>query len=201
MLLAAHPEWQSRARAEVMDVVRRGEPLDADMIRKLKTVTMVVQETLRLYPPGPFVTREARRDLRLGGLDVPSGTGVRVPVALAHRDPAAWGPDPDRFDPNRFANGVAGACRPPHMYMPFGVGARTCAGQNLAVAEVKVVLALLLPRFELALSPGSCTARRSGSPSIPGVAWLLYLRSSTLLIDYMHGVVVVKKAGNERTCG
>jgi cytochrome P450 len=124
------------------------------MIRKLKTVTMVVQETLRLYPPAPFVIREAQRDLTLGGLHVPSGTGVRVPIALVHRDPAAWGPDPDGFDPGRFANGVAGACRPPHMYMPFGVGERTCAGQNLAVVELKVVLALLLPRFELALSPG-----------------------------------------------
>ncbi|CAD6258645.1 unnamed protein product [Miscanthus lutarioriparius] len=49
MLLAAHPEWQSRARAEVMEVVRHGKPLDADTIRKLKTVPMVVQETLRLY--------------------------------------------------------------------------------------------------------------------------------------------------------
>ncbi|CAD6258608.1 unnamed protein product [Miscanthus lutarioriparius] len=134
MLLAAHPEWQSRARAEVMEVVRHGKPLDADTIRKLKTVTMVVQETLRLYPPAPFVTREALRDLTLGGLHVPSGTGVRVPIALAHRDPAAWGHaggDPDGFDPGRFANGV-----------------------NLAVVELKVVLALLLPRFELALSPG-----------------------------------------------
>ncbi|CAD6255078.1 unnamed protein product [Miscanthus lutarioriparius] len=130
MLLAAHPEWQSRARAEVLE------------------------ETLRLYPPAPFVTREALRDLTLGGLHVLSGTGVRVPIALAHRDPAAWGPDPDGFDPGRFANGVAGACRPAHMYMPFGVGARTCAGQNLAVVEIKVVLATLLPRFELALSPG-----------------------------------------------
>ncbi|OQU82743.1 hypothetical protein SORBI_3005G015600 [Sorghum bicolor] len=158
MLLASHPEWQSRARAEVLEVRRQQgqKPVDADTIRKLKTVAMVVQETLRLYPPAPFVTREALRDVTLGGLHVPSGTGVRVPIALAHRDPAAWaaGGEPDGFDPGRFANGVAGACRPPHMYMPFGVGARTCAGQNLAVVEIKVVLALLLPRFELALSPG-----------------------------------------------
>ncbi|WVZ54740.1 hypothetical protein U9M48_005494 [Paspalum notatum var. saurae] len=155
LLLAAHPEWQSRARAEVQAACRQGggHPPDAATLRSLKTVAMVVQETLRLYPPAPFVTREALSDLTLGGLDVPKGTNIRVPVALAHRDPAAWGPGAGTFDPGRFAGGVAGACRPPHMHMPFGVGARTCAGQNLAATELKVVLALVLSRFEFALSP------------------------------------------------
>ncbi|WVZ54686.1 LOW QUALITY PROTEIN: hypothetical protein U9M48_005449 [Paspalum notatum var. saurae] len=106
-------------------------------VRTLKTVAMVVQESLRLYPPAPFVT------LGGGGLTVPKGTNIRVPVALAHRNPAAWGPDAGRFDPGRFAGGVAGVCRP----------TCTCAGQNLAAVELKVVLALVLQRFEFALSP------------------------------------------------
>nr|CAB3462893.1 unnamed protein product [Digitaria exilis] len=152
MLLASHPKWQSCARAEVLDVCQ-GNTLNADMLKKLKTVTMVIQETFRLYPPAAFVTREALNDIKLGSLNIPKGTNIRIPIALAHRDPAIWGPSSDRFDPARFANGIAGACKPPHMYMPFGVGTRTCAGQNLAMVELKVVLSLVLSRFEFALSP------------------------------------------------
>ncbi|CAO2147459.1 unnamed protein product [Urochloa humidicola] len=152
MLLASHPKWQSCARAEVLDVCQ-GNPLNSDMLRKLKTVTMVIQETLRLYPPAAFVTREALNDIKLGSLSIPKGTNIRIPIALAHRDPAIWGSNSDRFDPGRFANGIAGACKAPHMYMPFGVGTRTCAGQNLAMVELKVVLSLLLSRFEFVLSP------------------------------------------------
>ncbi|KAM0853358.1 hypothetical protein ACQ4PT_051119 [Festuca glaucescens] len=152
MLLASHPEWQSRARVEILEVCH-GEPLDFDMLRKLKTLTMVIQETLRLYPPASFVTREALSDINLGGIDIPKCTNIRVPIALAHRDPSVWGADCDRFDPGRFAGGIARACKPHHMYMPFGVGPRTCAGQNLAMVELKVVLSLVLSRFEFELSP------------------------------------------------
>lgn len=152
MLLASHPEWRSRAQVEVLDVCQ-GRPLDFDMLRKLKTLTMVIQETLRLYPPASFVTREALNDIKLGSILMPKGTNIRIPIALAHREPSVWGPNSDRFDPGRFANGIAGACKPPHMYMPFGVGVRTCAGQNLAMVELKVVLSLLLSKFEFELSP------------------------------------------------
>lgn len=91
--------------------------------------------------------------MKLGGIDIPKGTNIWIPIAMAHRDPSVWGPSADKFDPDRFANGIAGACKPPHMYMPFGVGVRTCAGQNLAMVELKVVLSLLLSKFEFKLSP------------------------------------------------
>uniref|UniRef100_A0A0E0BN51 Cytochrome P450 n=1 Tax=Oryza glumipatula TaxID=40148 RepID=A0A0E0BN51_9ORYZ len=145
MLLASHHEWQSRARVESLDICQ-GRPLDFDILRKLKKLTMVIQETLRLYPPASFVAREALNDMKLGGIDIPKGTNIRIPIAMAHRDPSVWGPSADKFDPDRFANGIAGACKPPHMYMPFGVGVRTCAGQNLAMVELKVVLSLLLSK-------------------------------------------------------
>jgi cytochrome P450 len=174
LLLASHPEWQSSARSEVLEVCQ-----GSHMLRKLKTVrtilltaaifmcyiikpasrtmhvqvTMVIQETLRLYPPAAFVTREALNDISLGSINIPKGTNIRVQIAMVHRDPSVWGPNPDRFDPGRFANGVAGACKPSHMYMPFGIGARTCAGQNLAMVELKVVLSLLLSKFEFTLWP------------------------------------------------
>ncbi|KAG8088784.1 hypothetical protein GUJ93_ZPchr0011g28107 [Zizania palustris] len=152
MLLASHHEWQSRARVEFLDICQ-GRQLDFNMVRKLKTLTMVIQETLRLYPPASFVIREALNGIKLGGMDMPKGTNIRIPIAMAHRDPCIWGPSADKFDPGRFGNGIAGACKPPHMYMPFGLGVRTCAGQNLAMVELKVVLSLLLSKFEFTLSP------------------------------------------------
>ncbi|KAF2909220.1 hypothetical protein DAI22_11g010500 [Oryza sativa Japonica Group] len=138
MLLASHHEWQSRARVESLDICQ-GRPLDFDILRKLKK------------PPSS--PGEALNDMKLAGIDIPKGTNIWIPIAMAHRDPSVWGPSADKFDPDRFANGIAGTCKPPHMYMPFGVGVRTCAGQNLAMVELKVVLSLLMSKFEFKLSP------------------------------------------------
>nr|CAB3488900.1 unnamed protein product [Digitaria exilis] len=135
MLLAAHPDWQVRARAEVLEVCRGQTMLDIDTLRQLKIITMVIQETLRLYPPASLIMREALTDVSLGGVDVPCGTIIQVAISMLHLDKDAWGPDADEFRPDRFANGAAAACKPAHMYMPFGYGPRLCTGQNLAMAS------------------------------------------------------------------
>ncbi|TVU50627.1 hypothetical protein EJB05_02005, partial [Eragrostis curvula] len=153
MLLATHPEWQERARAEALEACRGRATLDVDILRRLKILTMVIQETLRLYPPASLMMREALTDVKIGGLDVPRGTIIQVAKLMLHLDRNAWGLDASEFRPDRFANGVAAACKPAHMYMPFGLGPRTCLGQNLAMTELKVVLARLLSRFSFSLSP------------------------------------------------
>ncbi|XP_066380442.1 cytochrome P450 714C3-like isoform X4 [Miscanthus floridulus] len=154
MLLAAHPDWQERARAESLEVCCGQTVLDIDVLRQLKILTMVIQETLRLYPPASLIMREALTDIRLGGVDVPHGTIIQVAISMLHLDLEAWGPDANEFRPDRFANGAAAACKPAHMYMPFGYGPRLCTGQNLAMAELKVLLARLLSKFSFSLSPG-----------------------------------------------
>ncbi|CAN6330214.1 unnamed protein product [Urochloa humidicola] len=155
MLLAAHPDWQERARAEAVEVCEHqgAATLDVDALRQLKIITMVIQETLRLYPPASLMMREALMDVKIGNLDVPRGTIIQVARSMLHQDKNAWGPDVSEFRPGRFANGVAAACKPAHMYMPFGHGPRTCIGQNLAMVELKIVLARLLSRFTFAPSP------------------------------------------------
>ncbi|KAK1286788.1 hypothetical protein QJS10_CPB20g00039 [Acorus calamus] len=153
MLLASHPDWQAKARAEVIRVCGDRPPDHHHMLRKMKTLTMVIQETLRLYSPSAFVAREALRDLKLGELRVPKGVNILIPISTMHCDKDVWGPDADAFDPARFARGVSGACRLPHAYMPFGTGTRTCLGQNLAMVELKVVLSMVLSRFNFSLSP------------------------------------------------
>uniref|UniRef100_A0ACD5W620 Uncharacterized protein n=8 Tax=Avena sativa TaxID=4498 RepID=A0ACD5W620_AVESA len=154
MLLATHPEWQDRARAEALEVCRGHTGIDFDVLRRLKTITMVIQETMRLYPPASLMMREALVDVKLGGLDVPRGTIIQTSIAAQHLDRDVWGQDAGEFRPDRFVNGAAAACKPAHMYMPFGHGARVCPGQHLAVVELKVVLVRLLSKFAFSLSPG-----------------------------------------------
>ncbi|XP_010922815.1 cytochrome P450 714C2 [Elaeis guineensis] len=152
MLLASHPEWQARARAELLEVFQGRLP-DADMLHGLKTLTMVIKETLRLYPPAALVTREAFQDMKLAGIYIPKGIILSVLISELHRDPEFWGPDADEFNPERFAHGISSACKSAHAYIPFGIGIRICAGQNFAMLELKIVLSLLLLKFSFSLSP------------------------------------------------
>lgn len=154
MLLAANKEWQDRVRAEVLEVCGSAGCIpDADMLRKMKLLNMVIHESLRLYPPVAVVSREAFKEMKFGDITVPKGLNVWTMVLTLHTDPEVWGPDAYRFNPDRFAKGITGACKLPHLYMPFGVGPRVCLGQNLAIAELKILIALVLSQFSFSLSP------------------------------------------------
>lgn len=119
----------------------------------LLQLTMVIQETLRLYPPGALVARETLQDMNFGGIHIPKGVNIFIPVSPLHHDPAIWGPDVLEFKPERFSGGILRACRLPQTYLPFGLGPRTCLGQHFAMAELKVILSLLLVKFSFTLSP------------------------------------------------
>ncbi|WJX34456.1 hypothetical protein P8452_22568 [Trifolium repens] len=152
MLLALYPEWQTRIRTEVAQHCPNGIP-DADSLPLLKTVTMVIQEVLRLYPPAAFVSREAYEDVQIGNLNVPKGVCLWTLIPTLHRDPEIWGPDSNEFKPERFSEGVSKAIKFPQAYVPFGIGSRLCVGKNFAMVELKVVLALIVSKFSFSLSP------------------------------------------------
>ncbi|PRQ34882.1 putative cytochrome P450 [Rosa chinensis] len=152
MLLALNQEWQERVRAEVLQVFEGRIP-DADMLLKMKQLTMVIHESLRLYPPNTVVSREALKDLKFGDIHVPKGVNVWTDVVTLHTDPEIWGPDSYTFNPERFSNGISGACKLPYLYMPFGIGPRICLGQNFAMVELKILIALILSNFSFSLSP------------------------------------------------
>ncbi|KAF7816584.1 cytochrome P450 714A1-like [Senna tora] len=152
MLLALHPQWQTSIRNEVAQLCPNGIP-DADSLPHLKTVTMVIQETLRLYPPAAFVSREAYEDVQIGNIKVPKGVCLWTLIPTLHRDPEIWGADANEFKPERFSEGVSKACKFPQAYVPFGLGTRLCLGKNFAMVQLKVVLALIISNFSFSLSP------------------------------------------------
>ncbi|XP_022764626.1 cytochrome P450 714B2-like [Durio zibethinus] len=152
MLLALYPEWQDKVRAEVLEIF--GDQLPSfDMLHKMKTLTMVIYESLRLYPLGCMLTREAVQDMKVGGIHVPKGVSIWVMLMTLYKDPNIWGSDVDKFNPERFVNGINGACQLPHLYIPFGTGPRSCLAQHFAMAELKILLALIHSNFTFSLSP------------------------------------------------
>ncbi|XP_050382859.1 cytochrome P450 714A1-like [Argentina anserina] len=158
MLLSLHPEWQDRIRAEIVEVCGSLNKLhhclhNTDVLRKFKVLTMVIQESMRLYPSPAQLARAILENVKFGDLDVPKGTNVHVCVGALHREPENWGPDADEFKPERFENGISNACKQPQAYMPFGFGTRVCIGQTFAMTQLKIVLSLILSKFAFALSP------------------------------------------------
>ena len=157
--LAMHPKWQDRARREVVeDCGRRGLPTK-DHLPRLKILGMIVNETLRLYPPAVAMIRKAKRDVDLGGCVVPAATEIMMPIMAVHHDAEVWGADATEFNPGRFADDGDWP-RQQMAFMPFGGGGRVCIGQNLALIEAKVALALVLQRCEFRLSPAYVHAPR-----------------------------------------
>ncbi|KAJ9672208.1 hypothetical protein PVL29_025729 [Vitis rotundifolia] len=143
MLLASHPEWQDRIRAEVAQVCA-GRPLAANMLGKMKVLKMVIQEVLRLYSGVVILTKPTLKDVQLGDVSVPEGAKEEVCwvwLPALHQDSEFRGPDATKFKPKRFANGLSRACNPSIAYVSF------------AIAEIKVLYAHILSNFSLSQSP------------------------------------------------
>ena len=158
-LLAQHPSIVDELRAEVaaLGVPRVGLP----ELARLPLLGQVVSETLRLYPPAWVFDRSPLADMTVGGFRIPRGANVLLSPWVVHRDPRVWA-DPDEFRPERFAD----ATPPPrHAYLPFGDGPRMCVGNRFAEAEIRIVLATLLPRVDLSLVDGQ-TVRPEGDATL-----------------------------------
>jgi cytochrome P450 len=147
--LAAHPQWQERARDES---ARLGDgPLDIDALEKLETLDLVMNESLRLVTPLPFNMRRAVRDTELVGYYVPAGTNVMTWPGVNHWLPELW-TEPTKFDPDRFAEPRAEHKRHRYAFAPFGGGAHKCIGMVFGQLEVKTVIHRLLRRYRLELA-------------------------------------------------
>jgi cytochrome P450 len=149
-LLAQHPELQEQAAAEIA-AVTNGRDVSPEDYPRLRFLSSVVQETVRLYPPLWSLGRDTVRDTMLGDVPVDAGTKIWICVQQIHRDPR-WFSNPDTFNPHRWNDGSR---RPKFSYFPFGGGSRSCVAQHFALAELVLGLAVMLSRFRFKLAPGA----------------------------------------------
>ncbi|CAL4975169.1 unnamed protein product [Urochloa decumbens] len=152
VVLSMHPEWQDRAREEVLALFGKNKP-ELEGLNHLKTVTMIIYEVLRLYPPAIAFSRKTYKEMEIGGIVYPAGVIVEMPVLMIHHDPDIWGSDVHEFKPDRFSEGISKASKDPGAFLPFGWGPRICIGQNFALLEAKIALCMILQRFEFELAP------------------------------------------------
>jgi cytochrome P450 len=145
-LVSQHPETAARLEAEA-DRVAAGT-LGLDAAESLAFTHQVLQEALRLYPPGWLFTRRTIEADELGGFPVAPRTDVFISPYLLHRHPEFWS-DPEEFRPERFA-GADAEERHKFAYIPFSVGPRHCIGENLAMFEMLVHVQSMSRRFRLA---------------------------------------------------
>ncbi|XP_050216119.1 cytochrome P450 72A397-like [Mercurialis annua] len=152
IFLSKFPHWQSLARDEIFNVFADKKP-DFDGLNRLKVVTMILYEVLRLYPPVIVLNKVVNEEIRLGNVTLPAGVQVSLPMVLIHRDPEIWGDDASEFKPERFSDGISTVTNNQVAFFPFGYGPRVCIGQNFALTEAKMALAIILQNFSFGLAP------------------------------------------------
>ncbi|MFH8983761.1 cytochrome P450 [Streptomyces varsoviensis] len=152
VLLTRHPAEQERLRAECAAVLD-GRPARWADVPRLPRAERVIDETVRLYPPGWLFTRVTTAETDLAGRSLAPGATVVVSPAPVHRHPGVYR-DALAFDPDRWLPARAAAL-PRGAFVGFGAGARKCVGDAYGMAECVIALATLVSRWELAAEPGA----------------------------------------------
>ncbi len=137
------PGAWAQAACEIHEVLG-DERLTAEHLEGLPHLDAVINETLRLWPPGFVSARTAIRDFEFAGQRIPANSTVLYSPYVTHRLAEYW-PEPDRFDPHRWRTSQP----VPYSFVPFGGGYRRCIGFSFATQELKVLLTQLLRRVEL----------------------------------------------------
>ncbi len=144
-LLSEFPWADSKLAAEVRACA-------ADDFEAMPYCRMVLEESMRLYPPAPFMARQAVAADTLAGHQLRPGTQVLISPWLVHRHHTLWD-EPDLFVPERFAPGRKERINR-FAYLPFGGGQRICIGMGFAMQEAMIILAQVVRDWRLVLKPG-----------------------------------------------
>ena len=151
-LLAQRPDAEQRMHEEAKAVLGGRASFGALDLDRLVYTRRVMQEGLRLYPPGWFIGRQAQADVKIGGYTVPKGAVVLMSQYVTHRD-ARFFSEPESFKPERWESDLEGRL-PRGAYFPFSAGDRHCIGEGFAWQEALLILATLAERWRFELVPG-----------------------------------------------
>ncbi|CAH1726896.1 unnamed protein product [Chironomus riparius] len=156
--LVQHPEIQEKVKNEIETIVAKYDnKVTYDGIVEMKYLQMVIDESLRMFPPVPQIIRKPSRDYKIPGSDlvIPKGSLVIIPNYSIHNDPENY-PEPDKFDPERFSEENK-LKRHPMTFLPFGDGPRNCIGFRFGLMQTKIALVQLLLNFKFSTTPQTPT--------------------------------------------
>ena len=143
-LLARHPE----AQLKILEEVHRIKSESNDMMDWIKNATytkLVIEESMRLYPPAYFIDRVNIEEDHFNGMTLPKGSTLLFSVYEIHRHPDFWD-KPEAFMPERFLNDTIKFSK---NYYPFGAGPRMCIGNNFAMYEMILAILSLVEKYEI----------------------------------------------------
>ena len=150
-LISQTPEVEAKLHAELDEVLAGRSPEMSD-VENLKYTRAILDETMRLYPPVPILSREAMAEDTIRDRKVPAGSIMLIVPWLIHRHKKYWD-KPDHFIPERF---MPEAPKPiKFSYIPFSAGPRVCLGKNFGIVESVLTIAMLAQRFRLSMPMGT----------------------------------------------
>ncbi|MDX6276950.1 MAG: hypothetical protein QOJ72_1078 [Nocardioidaceae bacterium] len=147
--LGQHPEWQQRCRDEALALPEHPTMAQLD---GMTSVDLVMKECLRLVPPVPALARKTVKDTEVLGHHIPANRLVSVMLHLSHHMDELW-PNPEEFDPERFADSRREDKVHRYAWEPFGGGVHKCLGMFFAGAEVTTIMHHLLRRYSWTVDP------------------------------------------------
>ncbi|XP_076271103.1 putative cytochrome P450 6a13 isoform X1 [Rhynchophorus ferrugineus] len=151
--LSRNPGIQNKVKQEISEILKEfNDEITYDSLMRMKYLDMVINETLRLYPPLPVLPRICSKTYRVPGTEVviQKGTRVNIPVWGIHKDPEYY-PDPEKFNPENFTEQNK-ADRPDTTFLPFGEGPRMCIAMRFGLLQTKLAIASLLKRYRFTLN-------------------------------------------------
>ncbi|EAT37902.1 AAEL010154-PA [Aedes aegypti] len=150
--MAKYPDVQQKVYEEAVSVLGDSidTPITLSALNDLKYLDLVIKESLRMFPPVPYISRSTIKEVELSGCTIPTGTNITVGIFNMHHNPKYF-PDPEEFIPERFEVERGVEKQHPYAYVPFSAGGRNCIGQKFAQYEIKSTISkvIRLCRIEL----------------------------------------------------
>ncbi|XP_068899935.1 cytochrome P450 4C1-like isoform X1 [Tenebrio molitor] len=147
-MMGLHSNIQKNIQEELDSIFGHSDRIvTLEDVNRMYYLERVVKETMRLFPPAPFLRRSVDEDIKLDSHVLPKGSEVFIPLVSLHRRRDLWN-YPLVFDPDRFL-AENEASRPDYSYLPFGNGRRNCIGFKYATLSMKTMLAIFFKHYEV----------------------------------------------------